>query len=270
MRPIPKQAVAMRPIPQAAEAFIKKHERLVLRVYDDKHPKRILKPGDPVEGVLTGGWGHTGDLKIGQTVTRAIAQQWFDDDVEHKAIRPLYKKIGAAVIDELTDGQYGALISFVFNLGTGDPKKKEWTIWKRLKARQYDQVPGQMALFVNWNGKKSQGLVNRRNAEIALWSSGEPGSEASAPPSSVTRREPTPPTPTDPVPAAKSGTLIAGAVSACGAVSVAAKEVTETIAPWASLSPFVEQGVTVVAAVAAGAAVTVLALSWLKKRDARG
>jgi lysozyme len=259
----------MRPIPKEAEAFIKKHERLVLRVYDDKHPKRILQPGDEVEGVLTAGWGHTGGLEIGQKVTRAQAQAWFDSDVPDKAIRPLYAKLGAELIDELTDGQYGALISFVFNLGTGDPRKREWTIWKRLRARQFDQVPVEMMKFVNWDGKKSQGLVKRRTAEVALWSSNEPGSEPSNPPSSVTRREATPPTPADPTPPQKSATLITSALGVTATVPVAAKQVTDAIEPYKDSSPLVGNMIAIVATIAALAAVIVLALTWINKRKAR-
>lgn len=258
----------MRPIPQKAEAFIKKHEAYVGRVYDDKHPKRILKPGDPVEGVLTGGWGHTGGLKIGQKVTREIAQEWFESDVTNKAAKPLAAKIGP-VVDDLTEGQYAALLSFVFNLGTGDPKKPEWTIWKRLRARQFDQVPGEMQKFVNWNGKKSTGLVNRRAFEVALWSEDEPGSEVSAPPSSITRREPTPPTPADPVPPHKSATLMTGALGVMATVPVAAKQVTDAVEPYKDASPWIGQVVALVATIAAAAAVVVLVLNWMAKRQAR-
>lgn len=258
----------MRPIPKAAEAFIKKHEQLVLRVYDDKHPKRILKPGDPIEGVLTGGWGHTGGLHIGQEVTRAQAQEWFDSDVLNKAIKPLYKKI-PGVIDELTDGQWGALISFVFNLGTGDPKKPEWTIWKRLRARQFDQVPQEMAKFVNWNGKKSAGLVKRRNAEIDLWSEEEPGSSPHTPPSSVTRREATPPTPSDPVPPQRSASLYTVGTTAVAGVGVAVSQVQEVVEPYRYQNDALDNWIAILAVVGAVAAIVGLVLTYLNKRKAR-
>lgn len=260
----------MRAIPNAAVTFIKKHEGCVLRVYDDKHPSRILKPGDPVEGVLTAGWGHTGsDLKIGMTVTKAMAEAWLKDDLTRKAALPLKAKIGA-VVDLLTDNQYAALLSFVFNLGTGNPKKKEWTIWKLLRAKHFAQVPAEMALFVNWNGKKSQGLVNRRNFEIALWSKDEPGAVAIDPPSSVTRREETAPTASDPVPPQKSATFISAALGTAATVPVAATQVTQAIEPYKDSSPLVGQMVAGVATLAAIAAIIVLVLTWLNKRKARG
>lgn len=258
----------MRPIPSLAVGFVQTQEGKVLRVYDDKNPQRILKPGDTVEGVLTGGWGHTGGLEIGQEVTLELATKWLHDDLAKKAAIPLARKIGA-VVDDLTDHQYAALLSFIFNLGTGDSKKPEWTIWKRLRAKQFDQVPGEINKFVNWGGKKSEALAARRGREVALWSTAEPGSVPQAPPSSVTRREATPPTPSDPVAPAKSATIITGCLSACASVGVAAKTVTDTIMPFQYASPVVGQAVATIATIAAAAAVIVLVLSWLKKREAR-
>lgn len=247
----------MRPIPKQAVDLVAKWEGFEPTAYFDPIGIPTIGYGT-IKGVTKADVGK-------RTITKATAKEYLKRDMI-EAASDLAARIGPVVTD-LTDNQYSALLSFAYNLGA---KNAKWTIWKRLRARQFDQVPGEMMKFVNAGGKKLQGLVNRRADEVKLWSKGEPGSSDDSVPSSVTRVTATPPTPADPVAPAKSGTLIAGAVSACGAVSVAAKEVTETIAPWASLSPFVEQGVTVVAAVAAGAAVTVLALSWLKKREARG
>lgn len=247
----------MRPIPKQAVDIVSKWEGFRATAYLD--PVSIPTIGyGTIKGVTIDDVGK-------RTITKATARLYLARDLE-EAASDIEARIGP-VVAELTDNQYSALLSFVYNLGG---KNGKWTIWKRLKARQFDQVPGEMMKFVNAGGKKLQGLVNRRADEVKLWSRDEPGSSADKVPSSVTRTTATPPTPADPVAPAKSGTLIAGAVSACGAVSVAAKEVAQTISPWASMSPLVEQGVTVVAAVAAGAAVTVLALSWIKKREARG
>lgn len=192
----------MRPIPQIADDFLKKHEALLLRVYDDANPRVMLKAGVEPSGTLTAGYGHTGpELHAGMIVTQAAADHWLDLDINIAATR-LQGQIGA-IVDELTEHQYAALLSFVFNLGA----KPEWTIWKRLKARQFDQVPLEMMKFVNAGGKKLQGLVNRRAAEVAMWSTFEPGSLHETPPSSVTRIMETPPTPSDPIPAKKSATI---------------------------------------------------------------
>lgn len=201
----------MRPIPYQASEFLKKHEGGVMRVYDDLQPRKMLKPGDEVLGTLTGGYGHTGpELHIGMTVTQAMAEGWLLDDLGIAAER-LWRRIGP-VVEDLTDNQYAALLSFVFNLGV-DGNMATATIWRRLRARQFDQVPGEMMRFVRAGGKKLQGLVNRRAAEVALFTSFEPGIEHHTPPSSAVRLMDTPPVPADPVEPKKSATVWA-AISA--------------------------------------------------------
>lgn len=203
-----------RAIPERFFPLIKKFEDDILRVYDDKQPWKILGVHDLVQGVLTAGCGHTApDLYIGMTVTQAMSDKWLAEDAKHKAAEPLAAKIGL-VVDELTENQYTALLAFVFNLGTGDPKKPEWTIWVRLRERAWDQIPPQFMKFIFWNGKRSEGLYRRRAAEVAIWGEGEPNVDRQSVPSSVTRREATPPVPLDPVPASRSPTVLATVGSA--------------------------------------------------------
>lgn len=223
----------VRPIPKRFFTFIKAKEAVFLRVYDDKNPGKTLKPGDPVEGVLTAGAGHTGpDLKIGMTVTTAMSDAWLRSDALRKAAMPLENKVGADAVAALTENQYVAVLSFVYNLGTGDPKKPEWTIWYRVRERQWDQVPGEMIQFVNWNGKRSKGLLNRRQAEIEIWEEGRPESHDEEIPSSITRREPTPPTPQDPVPPSRSPTVIASITGAVASAPVMINSVAENAQPY--------------------------------------
>lgn len=192
----------MRPVPQEAITFLRAHEGCVLRVYDDLRPKAVLKRGDPIAGTLTAGYGHTGpELIIGMPVVQADADAWLKKDLGVAAER-LWRRIGV-VVEDLTTFQYAAMLSFVFNLGVDGTMAKA-TIWKRLRARQFDQVPGEMMKFVNAGGKKLQGLVNRRAAEVVLWSTAEPGSTSESLPSSITRSLMTPPTPAEPTSAKKN------------------------------------------------------------------
>jgi len=254
----------MRPIPRTAYAFLKQHEGCVLRVYDDAQPLVILKAGIEPEGTLTAGYGHTGpELRPGLGVTQDLADVWLRQDLQTAAQR-LAARIGP-VAEELTEHQYAALLSFVFNLGASPG----WTIWKRLRARQFDQVPLEMMRFVNAGGKKLQGLVNRRAAEVALWSTAEPGSLDHSPPSSATRAAETPPTPADPVPVSRSGAVLTAVTSAVAAISVAAQQMIAAAAPFVEQSTWVRKATALLATAAAVAAVCVLALTWLKKREAR-
>lgn len=244
----------IRAIPQAAIDLVKDQESCVLHAYKD-----------PI-GIITVGYGHTGeDIIPGDPVSQDQADTWLSMDLETAATR-LCGIIGG-VVSDLTTNQYAALLDFVFNLGC-DPK---WTIWKRLNARQFDQVPLEIAKFVNAGGKKLQGLVNRRNAEIALWATGEPGTveEPATPSSSMTRTTVTPPTPADPVPVTKSKGLIAGAVGAISIVPAAVDQAWHVLQPYTQHSALVERAVGGMFTVAAGCAVVSLAYTWIQKRNAR-
>lgn len=226
------------------------------------YPDPGSKDGNP----WTIGYGSTRGVVKGMTITKAEAKARLVEDLD-TAVSRLRRRIGD-VMDELTDHQCAALLSFVFNLGVDGAMAKA-TIWKRLKARAFDQVPLEMMKFVYNDGKKMQGLVNRRTAEIRVWSTEEPGSVPDNPSSAVTRATPTPPAPTDPVAPQKSATLITGALGVATTVPVAAKSVSEAIEPYKDASPIVGQMFAMIATIAAVAMILVLALTWLKKREAR-
>lgn len=237
----------MRPIPDGARKIVREFEGLRLKAY--------LCPA----GLLTIGYGHTMAVQEGQTCTKRQAELWLTDDLA-VAARRLRDRIGP-VVDELTENQYGALLSFVFNLGANP----DWTIWKKLKARDFDAVPAQIARFVYSGKVKLKGLVRRRNAEIELWSDDEPGSADEEVVSAVTRQTETPPAPAE---KPKAAPIVTAAVSACAAVPVAAKQVTDALSPYADASPIVGQAVALVATLAAGAAVGALVLTWIQRRNA--
>lgn len=264
----------MRPIPQCAVDFLKEAERLVLFAYDDAHfPPKEQPPGKPIDGTLTAGYGHTGaDVYIGMPVSTAKAEYWVGNCDLKTASCKLAAAIGSDVIAALTENQYAALLSFVDNCGTGNPKKPEWNIWKVLRARHFDQVPLELARFVNGevNGKpvKIKGLVKRRGDEIALWSKDEPGSVDLVLPSSVTRVIETQPTMADPVPVAKSKTFISGAVAAVAAMPVAYSQAAVALhsANLAPSHPSIVASLSGVSAVAAGLSVL---FAYLHKQNSK-
>lgn len=258
----------MRPVPQIAVDFISGKEACRLKAYPD--------PGSKDGNPWTVGYGHTGpEVVEGYRVTKARALLDLADDLRDAA-RAIYRKIGD-VVDELTEHQYAALLSFVFNLGTGNPKKREWAIWGLLRKRHFDQVPGQMILFVNNDGKKMQGLVNRRTEEIKLWSTEEPGSVDADPPSSVTRSTPTPPTPVDPTPPQRDPGVIGTAVAAVSTGATAAvtqapemiKQGIAVVEPYADKSETVQNIISTMATVASILALIALAIVLWKKFHAR-
>lgn len=217
------------------------------------------------------GYGSTHGVTAGMTITKEEAIYRLRIDLQ-LAIHALKAKIGA-VYTELTNHQGAALYDFVFNVGTGDPKKPEWTIWRVLRARRFDQVPGELVKFVNAQGHKVMDLVRRRNAEIELWSTNEPGTVSDPMPSTVARAIPTPPTPDDPVPAAKSAhvwTMFGGAVVAIPpAIKAGADQVTQLISPYADQTPMLHQVLNYCGMAAAGALVAGAGIAWATKRWAR-
>ena len=70
----------------------------------------------------------------------------------------------------LTQPQFDALVSFVFNLGGGTLKGS--TLCRLLNERDYASVPAQLLRFTHAGGRELQGLVNRRSAEGALFAHG--------------------------------------------------------------------------------------------------
>ena len=140
---------------------VKRWEGLRLEAYPD--------PGSKDGNPWTIGYGHTSDafMKVykGQKITQDQAEAALEYDLgEAEAIVLRLVKV------PLTDGQRGALTSFVFNVGEGNFSKS--TLLKRLNAGDYDAVPGQLAKWVKNDGKTMKGLVNRRAAEAGLWAKG--------------------------------------------------------------------------------------------------
>jgi lysozyme len=241
-----------RPAPACAIDFIKAAEALVLTAYQD------------AGGSWTVGYGHTGEgVSPGLTIDEPQALAWLSEDIATAAAR-LAAKAQAEVIEELTDNEYAAMLSFVFNLGTPGTG-----IWRALNGRRFDEVPVQMMRFVYAGGVKVPGLAKRRAAEVALWSTPEPGAAAAAPPpSSYTRAAPTPPLPTDAKPAMQSKSLMTSAASGVAAATVAVTQVSQAVSPYADRNPLVGRAVAGLALAAAVLAALAVVFVWLKKREA--
>lgn len=77
------------------------------------------------------------------------------------------KAVNDGVAVDLSQNQYDALVSFVFN--TGITAFRNSTLLKVLNSGDYLKVPTQLIRWVFANHKVVNGLVNRRTKEIALW-----------------------------------------------------------------------------------------------------
>jgi lysozyme len=141
---------------------VKRWEGLRLTAYPDPGSRN----GEP----WTIGYGHTSDghLKVyrGLSITPAQAEAALEYDLNETAAA-----VEKLVKVELADNQFGALVSFAFNVGVEAFRKS--TLLKRLNGGDYAAVPQQMARWVYNDGKPMQGLINRRAAESGLWAKGE-------------------------------------------------------------------------------------------------
>jgi lysozyme len=115
-----------------------------------------------VVGVWTIGYGHTIDVKEGMTITQHQCDVMLEVDIE------TYENyVNKYVIVFLTQNQFDALVSWVYNLGPTNFRKS--TMLKVLNAGKYDEVPYQMKRWNRAGGKVLKGLVIRRKAEAELF-----------------------------------------------------------------------------------------------------
>lgn len=119
--------------------------------------------------VWTIGWGNTfyedgSKVCEGDQITQERADVLFDNILNKFAInvRKLIKR-------ELNRNQFNALVSFAYNLGTGNLSKS--TLLKKVNANPCD--PTIHDEFMRWTragGKVLNGLIRRRKAEADLYS----------------------------------------------------------------------------------------------------
>lgn len=67
----------------------------------------------------------------------------------------------------LTDGQFDALVSFTFNLGSGALQRS--TLRRKVNREEHEEVPAEFMRWVWAGGRKLRGLIRRRSAEAMLY-----------------------------------------------------------------------------------------------------
>lgn len=130
--------------------LIKKYEGCKLNAY--------LCPAN----VWTIGYGHTKNVKAVDKITQEIAERLLINDLQEPE-----NAINAYCQHALTQNQFDALVSFVFNLGSGAFKSS--TLLKRINANMMQLASLE---FCKWNkagGKVLDGLTKRRADEKALF-----------------------------------------------------------------------------------------------------
>ena len=138
-------------ISDAGLSLIKDFEKCVLKAY---------KPTP--EDVWTCGWGST------KGVTESTV--WTEKEADEHLRRDLAEAercVNASVFVDLTQLEFDALVSLVFNIGCGAFRGS--TLLRLLNDSRHDDAAQQ---FKRWNkqaGKELAGLTRRREAEMALF-----------------------------------------------------------------------------------------------------
>lgn len=160
----------MRRISQNGINLIKKYEGLRLTAY--KCPAHVW----------TTGYGHTRGVKEGDTCTESQAEAWLLEDLE--SVEELLND----KLPDLTQDQFDALCSWIFNLGSGNfltstlysvirKNPLNASIVKPMEPVLNDMGPMSVIKynFLRWNragGNLLKGLVRRRYDEYTLYNSG--------------------------------------------------------------------------------------------------
>jgi len=150
---------------QSGKNFFKEWEGLETEVYLDSGGAatigigHLLTRSERLSGKIVIG-NTVGDYREGLTVDQCYALLDQDLDWGENAVNELVRV-------SLTQNRFDALVSFVFNVGR--QAFEDSTLLKLLNRGQYDEVPTQLKRWNKDNGMVVQGLVNRREKEIALW-----------------------------------------------------------------------------------------------------
>lgn len=138
-------------ISSAGTDLIKRFEQCRLTAY-------LPTPTD----VWTIGWAHTKDVSEGDTITQEAADAFLLGD-----LRWVEKCLADSVAHALTQPQYDALCSFVYNTGCGAFRGS--TMLRLINAGDLAAAGGQFMRWTKQGGKELLGLVRRRAAEAELF-----------------------------------------------------------------------------------------------------
>ena len=109
-------------------------------------------------GVWTIGYGHTEGVTQGMTCTQEQADAWLLSDIQWAV-----SVVQGAVSVTLTQGEFNALVDFVFNVGSANFQSS--TLLRDLNAGDYALAALQFERWDLAGGTVVAGLLRRRRAE---------------------------------------------------------------------------------------------------------
>lgn len=114
-------------------------------------------------GFKTIGYGHklsSNDFRV--NIDKNEAEVLLLQDIT-KAAMAVVRNINT----KLTEGQFDALISFVFNLGSAALQRS--TLRQKINRNEHEEVPKEFMRWIYANGKILPGLIRRREMEVAMY-----------------------------------------------------------------------------------------------------
>ena len=113
-------------------------------------------------GVWTIGYGHIKGVQEGDVITEQQA-----DDMLVEELKEYENYINTYVKCPLSQNQFDALVSWVYNLGPANLQAS--TLLKVLNKGDYAGVPAQIKRWNKAGGRVLEGLTRRRQAEADLF-----------------------------------------------------------------------------------------------------
>lgn len=113
-------------------------------------------------GVWTIGYGHTAGVSPGDIINEVQAEDFLREDIVDSE-----NVVNMLVTVPLRQSQFDALVSFVFNLGSGNFRSS--TLLKKVNAGDHTGAAEEFLRWVNAAGRPLPGLIRRRKAERNLY-----------------------------------------------------------------------------------------------------
>lgn len=121
-----------------------------------------------IAGIWTIGYGTTAAAGLGiapekgMTITQERA-----DDLLRQGVEKFATAVDAMITAKINANEFGACVSLAYNIGNNAFSKS--TVLRELNAGRKDKAAAAFRMWNKAGGKVVQGLVNRRNAEAALF-----------------------------------------------------------------------------------------------------
>ncbi|MCR1838591.1 lysozyme [Pasteurella caecimuris] len=145
--------------------MMKTSERGINHIIRDEGER--LTAYQDIVGIWTIGVGHTGfvdgkPVAKGMTISKEKSREILKADLTR-----FENAINASVNVPLKQNQFDALVSLAFNIGEGSFRRS--TLLRKLNVGDYNGASQQFLVWKNAGGRVSQGLLNRRRREKALF-----------------------------------------------------------------------------------------------------